>query len=626
MMRIFLLLSALAAVLLLPNAAQARSHPGTLDNSPWLQPTWLKLLHYEQDRTSASGYRSAIHDAAFFLSATGFTDPQAEFEATLSALAPNSGAEDDNHAQCRFPARFIWIQSLPGLGDIGAVECPAFSAWNRSNRIDSISLVYATGFLGNPASFYGHTLLKFNAASESGQSQLLDNSLNYGAVVPPNENPLRYMYKGVFGGYIGGFSEIEYYFHSGVYGEVELRDLWEYELNLSSQQVAFVVAHGWELLRREYTYYFFRKNCAYRVAELLEIVEGLEIIPESHVATVPQAVMQKLARGSLDGKPLIREVRYQPSRQTRLYNRFYALGATERSAVRALAEQPARLSQTLDEFPDLKARQRLLDTLLDYYQYVREPEKKAADPNNGHYQRVLQARFNLPPGATQVAQNRRGAPHLGRDPSLVRVAALHNSVRGNGVLLSLRPAYYDVLDSGNGHIRNSVLSMGEVSLVHFNGQTELRQVNLVNLESLNDAVTGLPGDRGHYWKLRVGARAQSLACSDCLVVQAEGAIGKARRINRHLLLGASLGGWLQESHQDSGNMALTAAIFANMSLGEAYSGRLQLQQREGLDGARAGRSGVALELRKRLDTNLDIRLGYHRDRAEEAMLSLGYYF
>jgi hypothetical protein len=63
-----------------------------------------------------------------------------------------------------------------------------------------------------------------------------------------------------------------------------------------------------------------------------------------------------------------------------------------------------------------------------------------------------------------------------------------------------------------------------------------------------------------------------------------------------------------------------------MNLGSSYSGRLQLSQHRALDGDRRSRSGVTLELRKALDTNLDLRLGYRRDSAEEAMLSLGDYY
>lgn len=43
--------------------------------------------------------------------------------------------------------------------------------------------------------------------------------------MPDDENPVFYVFKGVFGGYEGGFSNTEYYHHNHNYGETELRDL-----------------------------------------------------------------------------------------------------------------------------------------------------------------------------------------------------------------------------------------------------------------------------------------------------------------------------------------------------------------------------------------------------------------
>jgi hypothetical protein len=159
--------------------------------------------------------------------------------------------------------------------------------------IDSISLLYATGYLGNPASYYGHTLLKFNSSHKL-QSKLLDVSVNYGAIVPSGENPLSYIFKGMLGGYDGGFSHIEFYFHNHNYGELELRDIWEYELGFSNADVQLMVAHLWELMGKKNTYYFFRKNCAYRIAEILELAGDLKIIPDDRPWVFPQTIAAKL--------------------------------------------------------------------------------------------------------------------------------------------------------------------------------------------------------------------------------------------------------------------------------------------------------------------------------------------
>ena len=62
-----------------------------------------------------------------------------------------------------------------------AERCDDYLEWSQDNSIESISLMYVTGYLQNPASFFGHTLLKFNSSDQSRETDLLDSALNYGA-------------------------------------------------------------------------------------------------------------------------------------------------------------------------------------------------------------------------------------------------------------------------------------------------------------------------------------------------------------------------------------------------------------------------------------------------------------
>lgn len=245
-------------------------------------PTWKKLMHYEESDTD-TGLLSAIHSDEFFLSSEGIKDSFAELKATIDELQKVTNSDVNSHAQCKFPARFIFLsKELPEWAEgIEKLSCPEYEQWHFDYTTDSISIVFANGYLGNPASFYGHTLLKLNSSKNRSTVPLIDVSVNYGAVVPDGENPVSYIIKGMMGGYKGGFSHIEYYYHTHNYGETELRDLWEYELDLSKDEVRFILAHTWEVLGKEYTYYFFRKNCSYRMAELIEILPDLEIIPQN---------------------------------------------------------------------------------------------------------------------------------------------------------------------------------------------------------------------------------------------------------------------------------------------------------------------------------------------------------
>ena len=136
------------------------------------------------------------------------------------------------------------------------MRCPAYRAYAVNGEIESVSLVYATGYLSNPASFYGHILLKFNTRGGVLANELLDQSVNYGAAVPRGENPVVYILKGLFGGYDATFSNQQFFRFNHAYAENELRDLWEYVLRLHPDEIDQLVAHSWELLGRNFDYYF----------------------------------------------------------------------------------------------------------------------------------------------------------------------------------------------------------------------------------------------------------------------------------------------------------------------------------------------------------------------------------
>ena len=83
-------------------------------------------------------------------------------------LQPLSG-DPDAHAKCRFPARLMWLrEQLADYRDaLADIKCPAFSAWAAIDDVASISLIFASGYLDNPASYYGHLFLKFNARRDN---------------------------------------------------------------------------------------------------------------------------------------------------------------------------------------------------------------------------------------------------------------------------------------------------------------------------------------------------------------------------------------------------------------------------------------------------------------------------
>lgn len=574
---------------------------------------WRKLLHYEE---SSSGSLSAIHSKDFFLSDAGKFDPSAELQATLLALFQAS-KDPNEHAQCKFPARYQWLEEKLDLASYGieSINCPDFNQWSLDGSTESISIVFATGYLGNPASYYGHTLLKFNSRDQNKQTSLLDVSVNYGAIVPDGEGPIPYIFKGVFGGYSGGFSHIEYYFHTHNYGENELRDLWEYKLDLPQHYVDLIVAHAWEVLGKEYTYYFFRLNCAYRMAELVEIVPSVDIIPESPLFTIPQSLIKRISIGTFEGRPLVTDVIFHPSRQSRLYRRYNLLTSSQKLVLVDLIEKER--AGTTDYG--------VLDTLIDYYQFARYSERNL-DSSSEAYRKALAARYSLPPNPSSKLRFSNNGPHDARSPSLVSFGLMHSSKYGVKGILRIRPAYYDQLDSDSAHVTNSALSMADIVLSIEDSNIQLLSFDAINIESANTKQTSLPGDNGHAWSLRAGLQRQNLECSDCLVPRFEGAWGKVLPLSNRVSITGFIGGAVQENKQQHGT--IFASVTSKIMYEASANVRVQMavSYEKSVDEDRAGKLKASVNLRYKLSSDRDVRFSYSRDKADSLSITLGAYW
>ncbi len=591
--------------------------------------TWRKLLHYEPAGAAQDDVNSVVHSPEFFLAKTGKSDPESELQATLSAMAAAVGDNPNEHAQCRFPARYLWLKKQSMLADVADLQCPLFEKWIFGDATESISIVFATGYLGNPASYYGHVLLKFNSSAARQTSDLLDVSVNYGAIIPEGVGPVSYIYNGATGGYSAGFSHIEYYFHDYNYGEIELRDLWEYELNLSKEEVRFIVAHSWEVLGKEYTYYFFRRNCAYRMAEVVELIDGIKIIPPRRPWTVPQAMIRQTAESERNGVPLVADITYHPSRQSLFYKKYLLLDRDERKAVRDVARRPITSSteELLSNF-GTESQQEVIEALIDYYQYVIGRDEPEDSVKNIEYRKLLALRFQLPP-VTAVSDSRdidKLAPDGGQSPGYLAFGAIHNDELGSALSIRLRAAYYDVLDSSLGHVPNSALTMGDIELRVDDGGVTLRKADLFYVEAVNGAITGLPADNGRAWITALGLVQQNLACDDCLILRIRGDMGRTLALGESAVAGIYAGGAIQDNRHQQGIAFLRLTAFVNMTGSDRFRLRAQYESRYHIDSFLEFEDVFSVEGRLTLSRDWDMRLRLEKNVASEAVLSIGYYW
>jgi hypothetical protein len=137
---------------LLLAAAAARAEAA----GPEGEPAWRKLLHYK-------GGRSRADTPAFFLSPRGRDDPAAELEATRAAMADPARRHPPTrqHPQCAFPARHRFLRERTGFA-APRVACPDFEEWRDRLGARTVSLIFTSAYAENPASMFGHTLLRLD--------------------------------------------------------------------------------------------------------------------------------------------------------------------------------------------------------------------------------------------------------------------------------------------------------------------------------------------------------------------------------------------------------------------------------------------------------------------------------
>ncbi|MGA6925821.1 MAG: DUF4105 domain-containing protein, partial [Desulfosarcina sp.] len=254
-------------------------------------------MHYQPQRWG-EGVNSQVDDPSFFLSPSGKFDPRAELEATLARFFTSAGDERENeHPQCKFIARYRWLKQELGFDPdrLQEMACPRFDEWLVEMDPGAVTLVFPVAYLNNPASMFGHTLLRIDTQTSRAQTRLLDSTINYAADTE-HELGVSFAMNGLFGGYHGTFSVAPYYLQVKRYGDVENRDIWEYRLALTDEEVLRMLMHAWELKAAYFDYYFLDENCSYHLLSLLESARpSLHLLDRFGLWAVPADTVRSVA-------------------------------------------------------------------------------------------------------------------------------------------------------------------------------------------------------------------------------------------------------------------------------------------------------------------------------------------
>jgi hypothetical protein len=262
----------------------------------WRDPQWLRLGHYR--KKTFGGYESPFR-GKIFIADQGFKNPELELAATLETLF------SDKNRQCDFLARTTWIKNHFDIPETELASCEDRKDWKRRLGAQEMFVVFASSDLSSAGSSFGHTFLRAHNPKNIKQLDLLDYGINYAAVTGGDDGA-SFALKGLLGFYPGSYSMLPFHQKMREYTNLEGRNLWEYKLKLTPDEVEMMIDHLLELDSSVAPYYFLDDNCSRQILELLEIVKpDLDLTSHFVDATIPlDTVKVMAAEGLLEGEVL----------------------------------------------------------------------------------------------------------------------------------------------------------------------------------------------------------------------------------------------------------------------------------------------------------------------------------
>ncbi|MFC0820703.1 Lnb N-terminal periplasmic domain-containing protein [Moraxella marmotae] len=274
---------------------------------------WRRLLLFGDKPKSND--KSSLNNPKFFLSKQGQHDAHAELVAMLTAMQNH-----DTDAVCRFVARTHFLNQI--LADYGIdsgtsdVLCGEFEQFAKRLNAKRLSLIFAEENPNHIASAFAHTLLR----ADDGKDDTQATAINYTISSNPADNAAAAAIKSLSGGYFGVMEILPYQQKADDYLIKNERDLWQFSLNLTADEVAQIVRHIWEVKDMARPYFFTHDNCATEIVRLIDVVR-----PQGSMrAKVGKIVIPSRIASILSEQGVISRQQYLPSassiRQAKLNN------------------------------------------------------------------------------------------------------------------------------------------------------------------------------------------------------------------------------------------------------------------------------------------------------------------
>jgi uncharacterized protein DUF4105 len=596
---------------------------------------WHRLMHYTNNLVTP-GVHSLADARRFFLAPDGKTDPQSELEATLAAFFSNIQETDkEQNPQCAFIARYSWLDRQLGFdaARMPRQPCKRFHEWRETLNPQGVTLIFPSASLNNPSSMYGHTLLRIDAKDQDEKTRLLAYAINYAANTDET-NGIAFAINGLFGGYPGTFSIMPYYLKVREYNDMENRDVWEYELNLTPGEVDLVLMHVWELGPVYFDYYFFDENCSYYLLELLEVARPeLDLTGPFRWWAIPSDTVREVVKQ----KGLVKKTVYRPSNATVIHHRLGLMSPGELAFVNPLAR--GQVSVTDPAFAALPpiSRARVLEVSHDYLNYLRATGSSPIEHSAELARRLLLERSRVnasaddPPVPVPPVR-----PDQGHGTSRLGIGGGRRDGL-NFVELRAHPTYHELMDPEAGYVPGAQIVFFDFAVRDYSGGVGARvedftPLSIISIAPRNEFFRPLS------WKIDVGwARRRLADGTEPLVFNVNGGAGLAWTVPDTLRSSTLVYAFLDSTLQANARLENNYALGIGPSIGALIdlTGRWRAEPYARGQWFFAGDTDtewvVGLKQRYTLERDWALRLDISRERQEKqtwntVLFSVQHYF
>lgn len=210
----------------------------------------------------------SINDPSFLLSYPNFSLKN-ELIMTIESFF-ETNPNNDSHAICKYPARFLWLKNKLNLNDkdFPKVECKSLDTYLKKTGMQDLKLVFVSENAKNPSSMMGHTFFKISGKDEHDIQR--EHAVSFFTVIDTVNLP-KLLIKSTITGMKGYFLLRPYQEQIERYLKDENRNIWEYDLTLSKFEKKLIYYHFWELKDVNIEYLFTGFNCATIVYDMLSM-------------------------------------------------------------------------------------------------------------------------------------------------------------------------------------------------------------------------------------------------------------------------------------------------------------------------------------------------------------------